>query len=85
MKFKIGDVVRFRFAPEISAVVSGYAKGRFFKYPFVFGYDEDVVLATNEHGSVHVFSQDNSDWEVVDHADMTECLTKIVKAKEKDA
>ena len=85
MKFKIGDVVRFRFAPEISAVVSGYAKGQYFKHPFVFDYDEDVVLATTEHGSVHVFLQDNSDWEVVDHADMTECLTKIVKAKEKDA
>ena len=82
MKFKIGDVVRFRFAPEVSAVVSGYAKGQFFKHPFVFDYDEDVVLATTEHGTLHIFSQISNDWEIVDHADMTECLTKIMQAKE---
>lgn len=83
MNFNIGDVVQLFYAPKLTAVVSGYAKGQYLSEQLNFKDDTDVILATNEQGNVFVFSNNSLDWKVVDHADMTECITKIVNAKEK--
>lgn len=82
MKHKIGDIVRFRFSNNLSAVVSGYGVGKAFAPYFHFAPEDDIVLATRENGTVIVFKDNNTDWEVVGHVDMTDCITKIMNAKE---
>ena len=82
MKHKIGDIVRFIFCPELTAMVVGYGKGSCFASVYNFGYDDDVILAMTEKGNVLVFKDGSSDWQVVDHVDMGNVFKHIVDAKE---
>lgn len=82
MKHKIGDIVRFRFSTDMVAIVSGHALGTAFAPLFHFAPDDDIVLATRENGTVFAFKDNNTDWEVVEHFDISSILKSIVEAKE---
>lgn len=82
MKFKIGDVVRFIFDSEKTAMVCGYGKGSCFSSDYGFYEDDEIVLAMRENGTVLVFKMNNPDWVIVDHVDCGDMFTKIVGAKE---
>lgn len=82
MNFKIGDVVRFKILPDQCGVVFGYAIGSAFAPYFGFKPKENIILAMREDGTVMVFRNTNSDYEVVSHVDMTDALMKIIFAKE---
>lgn len=82
MNFKIGDIVRFKILTDQCGVVFGYAIGSAFAPYFGFKPKENIILAMRENGTVMVFRNTNSDYEVVGHVDMTEALAKIVNSKE---
>ena len=83
MKHKIGDIVRFIFSPEQTAMVVGYGKGFCFSKIYNFGHDDDIVLAMTEKENVLVFKNGSKDWQVVDHVDVGEVYKHIMQAKEK--
>ncbi len=73
--FKVGDIVRFLYAPEETALVIGFGSDD------VYSDSGREVLATQKDGRVIKFQFNNKDWIIVDHVDFTEIIKRIEEAK----
>ena len=82
--YKIGDIVRYRFIPDKTGIVFGYALGCAFAPFYGFTSDEQVVLAMTEYGNVLCFKGTTTDYEIVGHSDFGQIFKSIIGAKTLD-
>lgn len=82
--YKIGDIVRYKFIPDKTGIIFGYALGCAFASFYGFTSDEQVLLAMTEYGNVLCFKATTTDYEIVGHSDFGQIFKNIVEAKTLD-
>lgn len=81
MTYRVGDIIRNRFAPEITGLIFGFGVGSRFDRKFHFRPDATIWLAVNEDGIIYPIQEDNADYDIVDHIDFKSIRDRIEKAR----
>ena len=76
--FKAGDIVRFLYDSEQTAMAIGFRDS---KGTDIYSDRNRFVMAMTKEGEVISFLFNDKDWIVVDHVDLTEIIQRIEEAK----